>query len=82
MDERKRKVLNVKKTQLFCRKTQEAQLNTAEIQRLHGKPLNTERDYMAVRVVETGSRTVWSRPLGATMLSKSKADAPADTQLR
>ena len=57
-DERKRKVLNVKKHGFFCRKTQEVQLNTAEIQRLHGKPLNTERDYMTVRVVETGNRTV------------------------
>ena len=57
-DTRKRKVMNVKKHGFFCRKTQKVQLNTAEIQRLHGETLNTERDYMAVRVVETGSRTV------------------------
>ena len=34
---------------------------------------------MPVREVEVSSRCVWSRPLGATMLNKSKADASADT---
>ena len=81
-DERKRKVLNVKKHGFFCRKTQKAQSDTIEIQWLHDEPLSAERGYMPVREVEVSSRCVWSRPLGATMLSKSKADAPADTQLR
>ena len=82
MDARKRKVLNVKKHGFFCRKAQKVQSDTIEIQWLHDEPLSAERGYMSVREVEVSSRCVWSRPLGATMLSKSKADAPADTQLR
>lgn len=52
------------------------------MQWLHDKPLSAERGYMLVREVEVSLRCVWSRPLGATMLNKSKADASADTQLR
>lgn len=81
-DARKRKVLNVKNTDFFAEKHKKYNLNTIEMQWLHDKPLSAERGYMPVREVEVSSRCVWSRPLGATMLSKSKADAPADTQLR
>ncbi|MFR4293434.1 MAG: hypothetical protein ACLT74_10190, partial [Christensenellales bacterium] len=81
-DERKRKVLNAKKHGFFCRKTQKVQSNTIEMQWLHDEPLSTERGYMPVGEVEVSSRCVWPRPLGATMLNKSKADASADTQLR
>ncbi len=75
-------MLNVKNTDFFAEKHKKYNLDTIEMQWLHDEPLSAERGYMPVREVEVSSRCVWSRPLGATMLNKSKADAPADTQLR
>ena len=71
-DERKRKVLNVKKHGFFCRKTQKVQSDTIEIQWLHDEPLSAERGYMPVREVEVSLRCIWSRSSGATMLSRLK----------
>lgn len=42
------------------------------MQWLHDEPLSAERGYMPAREMEVSSRCVWSRPLGATMLSRLK----------
>ncbi len=42
------------------------------MQWLHDEPLSAERGYMPAGEVEVSSRCIWSRSLGATMLSRLK----------